>query len=935
VCCTAAVLGLRALEGSPPPPDTDLQADPLVSYGVLGNGVRYALRPRTGSFGRISLRLVIDAGSLNENEGQRGLAHLVEHMAFNGSEHFAAGTLVEFFQRQGMALGADANASTTFDRTRYALELRHNDPAAVAQGLDLLRDFAGGLLFPPAMVAKEKGVVLSEKLARDSVIERLQEARMRFCLAGTLLPQRIAIGDSAIISRAGVPQLKAFYDAWYRPDRISIVAVGDFDPAQVATAIKSRFGRLRARGRPVALPAFGTIANNPGIHVQYLPDPELPGASINFTVLRQHSAPPDSAQRRLQDLPRQMSFLMFNRRLADVASRPEAPFTEAGAQCEERLGLFQETALGLAARSDGWRRALTAGEHELRRALQSGFGPAELKVASAVFVQQLEQDVRSAPTLPAGKIADSIIDRWKAGEVYMTPTDLLNLYTPALSQMSVETCNGAFRAAWASPARFVSVAVGGSGTGGALGAAEGDRAVAHQYEAATAERVDESAPAEAPPWSYTEFGESGAISTQRQVDQPALLLARFANGTRVNLKPTRFEADRIRVRVRVGTGRLEEPIAQKGLALLAQHSFAAEGLNRDRPAQLQQVLSGRTVSLTFTVDDDAFQIDAVTDREDLLLQLQWIAATLTDTAFRPEADAAVKARIGGVYTEFSHSAAGQLGALLPGLLASNDRRFGYPSLQEVNRRTPAELRAWLEPQLRTGPLEITLVGDFEPPAALSALGRTLGALPARRRPHPLDVQRFVTFPAPPRQWTYAIQSDIPAAAVAAYWPTDGSTDGPRRDRLEFLAAILQDRVRLSLRERLGAAYSPEASSYAPKAFPGYGYLRTQVVVDRRQADAAAAALAAIGTALSRRTITADEVQRARAPLAGRAHDLEHSNQYWLEALASAQALPYTLDWARTRAVDFDTVTADDLNALAAEVFRPRNFCIAVVRSSSG
>jgi len=923
--CGLAIAAAAALRASAPPPDSDLPVDPLVTYGMLSNGVRYVLRPRTGAYGRIALRLVVDAGSLDETDGQRGIAHLLEHMAFEGSDHFPPGAIAQFLQRQGMALGPDANANTTFDRTTYLLELRHNDPASIDQALNLFRDFGGGLLLPAAGLARQRGIVLSEKLSRDSVTARLQEAQMRFCLAGTLLPQRITIGDAAIIAHADRNQLKAFYDAWYRPDRLTVLAVGDFDPAAMAAAIKSHFGHLRGRGRSPTPPPFGRIANAPGVQVKYLGDSEVPGASIKITVLHQGAAPPDSAQTRLQDLPLQMAFLMFNRRLSEVASRAGAPFTAAGAVCEERLNLFRETSVAVAAPGNGWRPALTAAEHELRRALQFGFQPAELKVASAVFAQQLEQEARSAPTLASVRVANLLVEDLKAGKVFVTAADQLNLLVPALSQMSTDTCNAAFRTAWSSPARFVTVA------GDLPHADDADKLVATVYGAAASEAVAAVAATEVAPWSYTQFGPPGVVTAQRSPEQLGATLAQFANGTRVNLKSTRMEANRIRIQVRVGTGLLEEPLRQPGLGLFAEESFFAGGLNRYRENELKQVLSGKTVSLKFTVEDDAFRLDAITDREDLLLELQWIAATIADSAFRPEAEAAAKSRILGIYSQLGHTANGPLVAELPRLLASNDRRLGYPLLQDVERRTTTQLRAWLGPQLATGPLELTIVGDFDEDGALAAVAQTLGALPSRHPPRPMDAQRLVTFPTPPLRWERTVKSEIPAAAVGAYWPTDAATDEHLRCQLDLLAAILQERVLSKLREQLGATYTPESSSYAPKAFPGYGYLRTHVTVDPSKADLAAAALNAIGASLASRSITAEELERARVPLAARAHDLERTNDYWLESLATVQVQPYTIEWARVRGREFDTVAADDLNRLAASVFRPENFCVAIVR----
>src|SRR3954462_6142133 len=152
-----------------PQETSDLKADPSVRFGTLPNGLRYAVMPNREPQGRASMRLFVNVGSLNENEDQRGLAHFLEHMAFNGSSHYPPGTLVEFFQRMGMSFGGDTNASTSFDHTVYLLELPDVKPATVAEGLQVFSDYAGGLLLEPKEIDKERGIILSEKRTRDSV----------------------------------------------------------------------------------------------------------------------------------------------------------------------------------------------------------------------------------------------------------------------------------------------------------------------------------------------------------------------------------------------------------------------------------------------------------------------------------------------------------------------------------------------------------------------------------------------------------------------------------------------------------------------------------------------------------------------------------------------------------------------------------------------
>ena len=241
-----ALFAPRPVPAAPPSfgqETSDLRPDPAAVWGRLPNGLRYVVLPNKEPRGRASLRLVVGSGSLYETESQRGLAHYLEHMAFNGSTHYAPGTLVEYLQRLGMDFGADTNASTSFDSTVFMLELPNTRPATLAEGFQILGDYAGGLLIEPQQINKERGIILAEKRTRDSVEYRSWVAENEFLLGDSLIPKRMPIGLTEVIEKAPREQFVDFYNAWYRPDNLAVIAVGDFDPAAVEAQIKQALVR--------------------------------------------------------------------------------------------------------------------------------------------------------------------------------------------------------------------------------------------------------------------------------------------------------------------------------------------------------------------------------------------------------------------------------------------------------------------------------------------------------------------------------------------------------------------------------------------------------------------------------------------------------------------------------------------------------------------
>ena len=209
---------------------SDLDPDPELVFGALDNGLRYVLRVNQTPRDRVSLHLNVQAGSLHERDDQRGLAHFLEHMLFNGSTHFPPGELVKYFQRIGMAFGDDANAHTGFNETVYDVLLPDNRPESIAEGLLVLRDYASEALLLPEEIDREREVVLAEMRTRDSPGYRAFKASLEFEFEGLRVAQRLPIGEEAVVRQADRQALKAFYDDWYRPERLVVVMVGDFDP---------------------------------------------------------------------------------------------------------------------------------------------------------------------------------------------------------------------------------------------------------------------------------------------------------------------------------------------------------------------------------------------------------------------------------------------------------------------------------------------------------------------------------------------------------------------------------------------------------------------------------------------------------------------------------------------------------------------------------
>jgi zinc protease len=926
-----ALVAPRPAPAAPPvfgQENSDLRPDSAAIWGRLPNGLRYVILPNKEPQARASLRLVFGSGSLYEAESQRGLAHYLEHLAFDGSTHYPPGTLVEYLQRLGMSFGADTNAFTSFDCTVYMLELPNTQTATLVEGFQVFSDYANGLLLETKEVDKERGIILSEKRTRDSVEYRTFVAQQEFLLGDTLFPQRLPIGLADVIEKAPREPFVEFYNDWYRPDNLAVIAVGDFDASAVEAQIKQTFGSLQARAPARPQPDLGKISAAPGLRVKYHSEPEAARTIVSITAMTPYPGEPDTAANRLRDLPRDLAFQMLTRRLSILAKQENAPFSDGFANVSESYRFFRSASIELHGKPENWRATLTVAEQELRRALEYGFQPAELAEATANYLNSLEQGAKSASTRRSGDLATELISCLLRAEVFTHPSTDLALFKPGLEKVTADDCRRAFRETWKVNPLYLFVAGNVDLTKESTAP---EQVITGVYESSRAVAIKPPPKTAGEAFAYTSFGPAGAVTRHEHVDDLDVHLVEFANGVRLNLKKTPFEANTIHVNIRVGTGRLTQPETQPGLTFLADIAFITGGLGKQSVDDLQRLFAGKTVGLHFNVRDDALDFGGTTNRDDLLAQLQLLTAYLVDPGYRPEAQRQSAKAIEQIYNSLAHTPTGPMQTEVPRILASDDPRFGLPAKNVVSARTLAELRAWLAPQFAAGAIEVALAGDLDIEATINAVAQTLGALPLRTPKPELADARKVLFPAPFAR-SFAVPTEIPKGLVTVFWPTTDSRDVRVARRLSLLAEILSDRLRVKVREEMGDAYSPQAHSAPSDTFTNYGFMLAQIIIDPAQAQKIVATILALASDLQKNGATPDELARAKQPILTALKESARTNPYWLNnVIGSCQEFPQRLDWCRTRSSDFEGIAKAEIDALAAQYLDPaRTFRVTVL-----
>jgi zinc protease len=902
-----------------PQENSDIAPDPKAVFGHLPNGFRYLIYPNSEPPKRVSLRLHIQAGSLMEADDQQGLAHFLEHMMFNGSKHYKAGELVPIMQRLGIGFGAHVNAFTSFDETVYMLDLPELSDANLDLGFNVLRDFSDGALLAPEEIDKERGVILSEKISRESVAQRIQEKQFLELLPGSLIANRFPIGKEDVISKAPRERFADFYNRYYTPSRMTFVVVGDVDPQAMKQRIEQAFGSMQQPANAGKDPDLGPVRPAEGLETAVFTDKELSSTDLSLISVRKWNDLPDTKENRNALLPLHMANSMIDRRFERLSKKENSPISSGEASRQDIFNHLELGQVSVTVADDRWQEALPMLEQEFRRTIEHGFTAGELAEAKANLLNAYEQEIKTKDSRPSDQLATSLARGLNENEVFSTPETDLEIVKQGLESLTPETCHAAFRKFWLDAGMHLILT-------GKDAPENAKQELAAIFEESRGKPVEAPAATAAAKFAYTTFGAPGKVTTTQQVEDLGITQLVLSNNVRLNFKKTDFEKNTIRLFARIGAGRLTQPADKTGLDLFTTSVIEGSGFGKHSVDELRQILAGRNVSTTFGVGEDAFTLTGHTTPEDFLLELQLICATLTDPGYRDEALWQFRKSLPVLDQELKHTPAGPQ-AEMNAWLHGNDPRYGVPSTAKLATYTLDDARKWLAPELEKGYLELSIVGDFDEATILPALLETIGALPKRAATKPAyDEARKVKLPNAPAAKNFTYQSKIPQGIAMTLWRTDGVRHNlPEVRRLNVLADIYGDRLREEIREKLGASYSPNADASGSEALDRYGFVIGTSVAKPEDIDRLGAVMREQADELAREGATDDELERALKPVLANLEKSRRDNSYWLSTvLAQSQEDPQRLDLARNRDADYRSIKLKEINALAKKYLGSSN-----------
>lgn len=889
---------------------SDLKPDPTVIFGTLPNGMRYAIQKNATPKGQVAMRMLVKAGSMHEARGQEGVAHLLEHMAFHGSTNMADGEISNMLSKLGLRMGADANAGTSSLFTQYMYNLARGDDESIDTGILLLREQAGELTLSAQRLEIERGVVAAEERARAgggiAMVEAVSKVEV-----GDHPYTRPTIGYNEVVRTVQIGQLRAFYDAYYRPERTTLIVVGDMDPAKVEAKIKAKFSDWKGRG-----PAGGDPApvsdRNVGPPVQMA---IIPGSPENgLKILWRHPYKPHDSSRayrikqELEALGQQAMVL----RLRTLSEEAGQPFLSANPVSSSDIpGVSRASSMDAYFIND-LQKSVDILISAQRQIASQGITQVELDRAIAARRLALQNRIAESTSRQTLDLTEELLSYSLSDLVILDPKGNLAIFEEVAKNAKADQVNAALRSHFeGQPTIFYYAAAEPAGGLPAL-----QQAVAK----ANAAPLTTFAAADLKEWKHTDFGKPGRVVERKVREDLGVTMVKFDNGVRLTIKPTDFSDEKIMVKVRFGYGQLQLPLNELTAADFATTILNGGGLVDMTRTELAATMAGKQVMAIASQEDDAYEFvnPLGVPPANLDLQMQLFAANFSRQGYRTD-DWAVTIRSGAeadraapfdperLYQRFS-----------PAALHSGDMRWVISTPDQHAKWDPKDAVAFIKPIVETYPLEVVMVGDVTVERAIEATAKTLGALPPRK-PHPeppgLRNVRFPQGVETPIDVKHKGRQD--QAILSVQWPTTDAFSNPRDTQTAaLLATILGSRITSVVRESQGKTYSPDTYDALSMVLPGYGLIGVEMTLQPQDLAQTLRLIDFIANDLTVRDVPPDEMAAAIAPRIETLARAQRQNGYWFAMLDGAQDDPRKLDMAANAANITRSLTAADIKAAA-------------------
>ncbi len=904
-----------------------LPKDPRVREGALPNGVKWMYRQHDNPPGRMELMIHVDTGSLNETDAQRGLAHFLEHMCFNGTEHFAPGDLIPYFESIGMEFGGDLNAFTSFDQTAYMLSTPDTKVNQVGKALMVLSDYAFRALLLTEEIDKERGVILEEKRTRKSAFQRIQDELYPELYEGSRFAQRLVIGDEEVIANAPRKQFADYYRTWYRPANVTVFMVGDALPDKYIPLIEKWFGEYRPQTpmRSPYGPEFQTFTKQRAIVVT---DPELTRCSVELVNIRPGRPPTTTVQQARVELVERIGNWIVNRRYGEMVNKGEASFRRGSAGVRD----FFHDAIRIGASASGepedWAKMLEQLVVEVSRAREHGMTERELELAKTQILARADRAVKTEPTMSARRIIRSMMSAVNEEVPIRSARQKLDLLTQLLPSVTLSEVQNTFTAHF-KPGTFAYVVQTPQKPDLTIPTRDEVLAAAR---AAWARKTTPPARAEKLPQLLAALPKPGKV-VDKTVDADLGITSTYlSNGVRVHHRFMDYKKDEISISISLAGGPIEETPGNVGISQVAALAISQAATARLTSTQMRDIMTGRNINVRPSGGADTFGLSVSGSPADVEMGLQKAHALLT--AGRIEESAFDNWKLSTLQFIAMRETMPRFKAMeaMRDLVTGGDHRRSFLTEQNVAALTRDKAQAWYDRLCRKAPIEVAVVGDMAYDDIMPLIERYLGSLPTRQRTaEHMDKLRKHARSTGPLVSHITVDTMTPQAmSMTGFMSADAHHTSDTR-AMSLASNILSSRVVKRIREDLSLVYSIRARHSADWAYQDSSTFTAGAPCDPDNANRVVTEARAIFQAFADKGPTAEELENAKKQIANNLDDQMREPRYWLNVLRNLDLHRRNLKDEKTKRDDFNAYTVEQVHRVFKKYYTPqRRFTVTAL-----
>ena len=895
---------------------TDLPQRPDLVTGTLDNGMQYAVLQHATPPGRASVWMHISSGSLNESEEQRGLAHFLEHMAFNGSKNFQKNEVVAFFESIGLTFGQHQNAFTSFDQTVYQLALPDNKTETLAKAFTFFSDVMFNLTLDPEAIDGERQIILEEKRRGMGPDQRVFDYMIERMLPGSRVAKRLPIGVEETILGVDRQNFLDYYTTFYRPANTTMIVVGDMDPQVVIAEIRRAFENGETAPMPADLEGGVVPYDSPLAIVAT--DPELKTAEVEILRVLPPNPPARTEAQLRDELVDTMAAQAFNRRMAKLVRSGEVDFLRGSAGAADVFQAFRQIAASASGEAAKWQPMLEDIATEVRRAVLHGFSSTEVEDVRAAVLSFADIAAEREVTADARQLLSQINFTIAAGEPVMSAAqrkELMHRLAPTITQDEV---NARFASMFDSDAvAFIVTMPSGEGV---PTEAEVLR-LGQQYLSVSPEPLDagtrfttilDAVPA---PGEFVEQSNHAATDIET---------AFLSNGIAVHHRFMDYKKDSASITITLAGGVIEESPEQRGLTDMATLPFSDPAARSRSSNDLTDLMVGKKVSVRGGFDADTVTLRISGHPDELATGLQVAYLLLTEPLVEPVKAQQWMVRQGQSIDERKTTAPGTAFEKMMQLISpEGEQRMRMLEHEDLKRLQVADAQAWIERIVREAPMEVAIVGDIDRAEALELVRTYLGSLSPRPRmsAETMASLRSVNRPVGPLTLDETISTKTPVAMVMVGCFGPDWTNVEDRRLLTMASRILTTRMVKRIREQEQLVYGIGVRVSPGLAYRGYGTISSSATTEPEKATRLAEVVHEMMTDFATSGPTDEEMQVVRGQIENALDEQMREPSYWEFSIGDMHLRGTDLDDVNAGPSVYDGYTPEQVRDAVARYYR--------------